>query len=41
MQLLFDGELDGLHPEAEHRRRLLEDLSDLIFETREILGERA
>jgi hypothetical protein len=41
LELLFEGQLDGLHPEAEHRRLVIEDLSDLIAETRELIGERA
>jgi hypothetical protein len=41
LELLFEGQLDGLHAEAEHRRLVIEDLSDLIGETRELIGERA
>lgn len=35
---LILGELFGLDPETEYRRLLLEDLSDLISETRELVG---
>jgi hypothetical protein len=41
LELLFDGQLDGLHAEAEHRRLVIEDLSDLIAETRELIGNPA
>lgn len=41
LELLFEGQLEGLHPEAEHRRLVIEDLSDLIEETRDLIGERA
>jgi hypothetical protein len=41
LELLFEGQLEGLHSEAEHRRLVIEDLSDLIEETRELIGERA
>ena len=41
LELLFKGHLDGLHAEAEHRRLVVEDLSELIEETRELIGERA
>jgi hypothetical protein len=41
LELLFEGQLMGLDPESEHRRLVLEDLSDLIDETRELIGERA
>ena len=40
LELLFEGQMDGLDAEAEHRRLVIEDLSDLIAETREILGDR-
>jgi hypothetical protein len=39
LELLFEGQLEGLDSEAEHRRLLLEDLGDLIAETRELIGE--
>lgn len=39
-ELIF-GELLGLDPETEYRRLLLEDLSDLIAEARELIGGRA
>jgi len=38
---LILGEPLGLDPEAEYRRLLLEDLGDLIAETRELIGEPA
>jgi hypothetical protein len=38
MELLFEGQLEGLDAEAEYRRLLLEDVSDLIAETRELVG---
>jgi hypothetical protein len=41
LELLFEGQLEGLDAEAEHRRLVVEDLSDLIEETRELIGERA
>ncbi|WP_155263556.1 hypothetical protein [Sphingomonas segetis] len=41
LELLFEGQLEGLDAEAEHRRLVIEDLSDLIEETRELIGERA
>ena len=41
LELLFEGQLDGLDSEAEHRRLVIEDLSDLTAETRELIGERA
>jgi hypothetical protein len=41
IELLFEGQLDGLHAEAEHRRLVLEDLSDLIAETHDLIGGRA
>jgi hypothetical protein len=41
LELLFDGQLEGFDAEAEHRRLVIEDLSDLIAETRVLLGERA
>lgn len=41
LEALFEGQLDGLDSEAEYRRLVIEDLSDLIGETRELLGERA
>jgi len=41
LELLFEGQLLGLDPESEHRLLVLEDLSDLIVETRELIGERA
>jgi hypothetical protein len=41
LELLFEGQLEGLDSEAEHRRLVIEDLSDLIDETRELIGERA
>jgi hypothetical protein len=41
LELLFDGQLEGLHSEAEHRRLVIEDLSDLIEETRDLIGARA
>jgi hypothetical protein len=41
LELLWTGKLMGLDAEAEQRRLVLEDLSDLIDETRELIGERA
>ena len=41
LEMLFEGQLEGLDAEAEHRRLVIEDLSDLIEETRELIGERA
>jgi hypothetical protein len=41
LELLFEGELEGLSAEAEHRRLVIEDLSDLIAETHHLLGGRA
>jgi hypothetical protein len=41
LELLFEGQLFGLDPESEHRRLILEDLSNLIDETRDLLGARA
>lgn len=41
LELLFEGQLEGKDAEAEHRRLVIEDLSDLIEETRELVGERA
>jgi hypothetical protein len=41
LELLFEGQLEGLDAEAEHRRLVIEDLNDLVEETREIIGEGA
>lgn len=41
LELLFNGQLEGLHPDAEYRRLLIEDLSDLIEESRELIGTYA
>jgi len=41
LELLFNGQLEGLHPDAEYRRLVIEDLSGLIEETRDLIGERA
>jgi hypothetical protein len=41
LELLFEGQLEGVDSEAEHRRLVIEDLHDLIPETRELIGERA
>jgi hypothetical protein len=41
LELLFEGQLIGLDPESEYRRLVLEDLSDLIDGTRELIGDRA
>ena len=41
LELLFEGQLFGLDPESEHRRLILEDLSNLVDETRELIGNRA
>jgi hypothetical protein len=41
LELLFEGQLEGLNTEAEQRRLVIEDLSDLIAETRSLIGDRA
>ena len=41
MELLFEGQLEGLDQEAEHRRLVIEDLSDLIAESRQLIGAGA
>lgn len=40
LELLFNGQLEGLHPDAEYRRLVIEDLSELIDESRELIGQR-
>lgn len=39
--LLWSCQIEGLDSEAEAKRLVLEDLSDLIAETRHLLGEAA
>jgi len=41
LELLFEGQLEGLRSEAAYRRLVIEDLGELISETRELLDERA
>ena len=41
LELLWCCHLDGLDAESEAKRLVLEDLSDLIAETRHILGDAA
>jgi hypothetical protein len=41
LELLFEGQLEGLDAEAEYRRLAIEDLSDLIAETRELVGPQS
>jgi hypothetical protein len=41
LELLFEGQLEGLDAEAEYRRLVIEDLSDLIAETRELVGAQS
>jgi hypothetical protein len=41
LELLFQGQLEGLNSEAEQRRLVIEDLSDLISETRELVGAQS
>jgi hypothetical protein len=38
LELLFSGQLEGLHPDAEYRRLVLEDLSELIAVSQELVG---
>lgn len=40
LELLFDGQLEGLHPDAEYRRLVIEDLGKLIEHTSELVGSR-
>jgi hypothetical protein len=41
LELLFSEQLNGLDPESEARRLVLEDLEGLITATRHLLGEAA
>lgn len=41
LELLWSEQLIGLDPETEAKRLILEDLSDLIAESRQLLGEAA
>jgi hypothetical protein len=41
LELLFEGHLFGTDPESEYRRLVIEDLSDLIAEARELVGASA
>ena len=41
LELLWDQQLDGLDAESEAKRLVIEDLSDLIGEAHQILGEAA
>ena len=38
LELLFEGQLEGLHPDAEYRRLLIEDLSELIAASQDLIG---
>jgi hypothetical protein len=41
LELMWSADLHGLDPESEAKRLVLEDLGDLITETRHLLGEAA
>lgn len=41
LELLWSEQMDGLDVESEAKRLILEDLSDLIAENRQLLGEAA
>jgi hypothetical protein len=40
LEILFEGEMDGINPEAEYRRLVIEDLSDLINDIRDLTDAR-
>jgi hypothetical protein len=41
LELMWSADLIGIHPETEQRRLILDDLAELIEETRELIGARA
>lgn len=40
LELLFNGQLEGLHPDAEYRRLVIDDLTALVEHAGELVGER-
>lgn len=40
LEILFEGQMEGINPEAEYRRLLIEDLNDLINDMCDLTGGR-
>jgi hypothetical protein len=41
LEILFEGQMDGLDPESEAKRLVLEDLDTLITDATEMIGLKA
>jgi hypothetical protein len=41
LEILFEGQIDGLDPESEAKRLILEDLDTLITQATDVIGLKA